>query len=156
MHRPVRTSGRLRPVTPPTSLSDLEAKAKGATPGRWYAVNLQTHLGAENEHIAEWAVCDERNRVVQLICPPRPANASYIASASPDVILKLIAVARAAEAFAADIEHEAHKREQASRGGQHVPNHSRLAGAPPSTMIELQRWAREFRDALSALEERKP
>lgn len=79
-----------------TPLSDLERLAKQATPGRWYAVNLQTHLGMENEHIADWAVTDERNRIVQMICPPRPANAAFIAACDPQTVLALIEVARSA------------------------------------------------------------
>lgn len=81
-----------------TDLSALERLARSATPGRYEAVNLQTHLGKENEHIAEWVVTDARNVVAHMTCPPRPDNARFIAAASPDVVLELIARIRELEA----------------------------------------------------------
>lgn len=79
-------------MTPPTSLSDLEKKAKAATPGPWrHAPEGQSstfrHVFAGTDDgpgqtVAQWTL---------------PHDAAYIASASPDVILRLIRVARAAE-----------------------------------------------------------
>ena len=50
--------------------------------------------------------------------------------------------------FAALVENENRKREQASRGGQHVTNTGDLAACPPGTLSRLNWWAREMRELL--------
>ena len=49
----------------------------------------------------------------------------------------------AIEAFAASVE-DAERRWSAPRGGQHVPDHSDWAAAPPSVRARLRWWAREM------------
>ena len=52
----------------------------------------------------------------------------------------------AIEAFVASVE-DSERRWDAARGGQHVPDHSEWASAPPSIRARLLRWAREMRAA---------
>ena len=74
-----------------TNLTDLEQLAKAATPGPWRRDARGERSGFEHvfagnddgpgQTVAQWTL---------------PSDAAYIAAASPDVVLRLIAVARAA------------------------------------------------------------
>lgn len=73
------------------TLSDLEQLAQAATPGPWsefesYVVNENDNVIADCAHNCPWSSAQTQT------------NAAYIAAASPDVVLKLIAVAKLAEA----------------------------------------------------------
>lgn len=113
-------------------LDKLEALAKAATPGPWQVPPgaLSTVTSADRPLLIDGGTLND---------------AQYIAALSPDVALKLIALARISSAMAAMIENEGRKRDQASRGGQHVTNTGDLASCPPSTLARLEWWAREIR-----------
>lgn len=99
------------------TLDQLEALCRGATPGEWHRVgapwlpnDCETYVVAGNgdPHVSEM-VCDfldagtagvEDKYDAAEWSARNDANAAYIAACSPDYILKLIRVARAARMYA--------------------------------------------------------
>jgi hypothetical protein len=91
----------------PLDLDALEAKARAATAGPWYADDCQVHQGTVEQYgffcVADAGnLSDQRGRL-------RPfaesrANAAYIAAASPDTMQALIAEHRALTARVRELE----------------------------------------------------
>lgn len=94
-----------------TTLDDLEKLAKAATPGnrRWQSFGgppilvsdapmVPIILGASRKGM-QGAVLTVRNRALDIMYPldPDHPDAAYIAALSPQLVLKLLAVARGAE-----------------------------------------------------------
>jgi len=76
-------------------LDDLESKAKAATPGPWIIQERRVPLGKCIETIDESILKMDEDELVA--CAEYSSeDAKYIASVSPDVVLKLLAVVRAA------------------------------------------------------------
>lgn len=86
-----------------TDYTELRAKAEAATPGPWNRVDfggnrIMIHIGGDEDA--------ERSRIAcvsygNTLWPAEAcANAAYIAAASPDVVLRLIAIADAAQRLA--------------------------------------------------------
>jgi len=65
-------------------------------------------------------------------------------------------MAKVVEAFVDSVERAVCANEQRGRGGQHVPFHGDFASAPPSVLIQLERYAREIKAALAASGEESP
>jgi hypothetical protein len=85
-----------------TSLSDLEDLAKAATPGPW-RIDGRHDYGDGSPYGIDCIENESGERIVIADCgvyPPHGATAEFIAALSPDVVLKLIEVARAADAWA--------------------------------------------------------
>ena len=79
----------------PVDLDDLEAKARAALPGPWEVADVDPD-GLTCSIISPSEELDVIPRA------PHDDDAHYIAAASPDVILRLVAVAKAAKALADD------------------------------------------------------
>jgi hypothetical protein len=91
----------------PVNLDGLEAKALAATPGPWSTDHDRVCDGRCGDPVRyhDGSCCDHRNPVgcyierhpnCGAIAWDAERDAAYIAAVSPDVVLKLIAVARAA------------------------------------------------------------
>jgi len=77
-------------------LDDLESKAKAATPGPWIIQERRVPLGKCIETIDESILKMDEDELVA--CAEYSSeDAKYIASVSPDVVLKLLAVVKAAK-----------------------------------------------------------
>ena len=82
-------------------LTELESVAKAATPGPWTAKDAEDGFGVayDGDEVANLCQCIVVPRANGMLAHPRK-DALYIAAMSPDVALKLIAVAQAAKRVA--------------------------------------------------------
>lgn len=73
-------------------LDQLEARAKAATPGPWYTIWYRIYAYKKNVASAQEVYSYNEEKEI----PPKEAeaNAAYIAVASPDTVLELIAELR--------------------------------------------------------------
>lgn len=92
------------------NLDDLETVARAATPGPWSSDEDRVCNGQCGDPVRyhDGSCCDRRSAVgcymeyhssCNTVARDADRDAKYIAAASPDVVLKLIAVARAAVCF---------------------------------------------------------
>jgi hypothetical protein len=135
------------------TLSELERLAKAATPGPWVASEGRSNTGFVGVYesgvgfpVASTSVVWERAEAVEL------ADARYIAAASPDVVLALLAVVDAARNAAVLIQDAVSQRGTRGSGGMG----SELQGDPlsyiqPSAMSQLERIGRDLTRALAAV-----
>jgi len=75
------------------TLAELESLARAATPGPWTVDHSDSWFVSARQH-PNFGIC-----MLDGLLERRPANAAYIAALSPERVLALLAVVKAAEAM---------------------------------------------------------
>lgn len=79
-------------------------------------------------------------------------NAKDLANAYLQLAERCKALEKVADAFGDTVARAVDANAQRGRGGQHVSFHGDFCNATPGTLTRLEWWAREFKDALAALD----